>query len=964
MTQLTLRAFGVFEVLRDSAVVSFTYDKVRALLIVLALEPGQQSRERVAALLWPEQPDNQARANLRRALANLRTALGDTTAHSPYVLGSRTTVGLNPASSYSLDVMQFEALIADYEAHRHPPGELCVACRRGLERALELYRADFLAQFSLTGNLEFNEWVTIARTRLQQRMLAVLAALAANAQHERDWQHAEGYLRRYLAIDPWAEDIQRSLMLVLASAGQRSAALQEYERSRALLASDLGIELEAATVQLFAQIRAGLLPDNPKLHQPARSMLPTPPSSFIGRSRDIETIAALLQRNDVRLLTLTGSAGAGKTRLALAVAQAHQFAPEHWFVDLAPLRDPGELLPLIAQTLGLYERDDKALETILQQQLASRSALLLLDNFEHIVDAGIQIASLLNICPLLKILVTSRIALDLYGEWEYPVPPLGLPPTLRVLDVPRIREAEAVRLFVDRAQAVRRDFTLNEANAALVVAICRRLDGLPLAIELAAVQLRRLSLAEIVAQLQDRLDLPIAGPRDHPERQRTLQAALSWSYALLKPAEQALFRLLAVFAGGWTLTAAETLAAGYRREVGREQGSDRSVRELLTALQQQSLLLHIQSETAQRYTMLETMRSYAAGLLAQHGETADARAAHAAQYLQLAEQLEPWLRGEQQESYLAELEREHDNLRVALQYYADTQAAELMLRLCGALGRFWLVRGHFSAGRRWVEQALRLPATAASAARAKALDCLGRLAWAQSDYSRAQSACEESLALHRAAGNQRGQAIALHTLGAVAGYRGDYAAAAVRYTQSLTIKRKLGDAQSIAVTLNNLAITVQALGDAAQARVLLEESLALRRAAGDKGGVAESLHSLGDLALAEAEYARATAHYRESFALYQEVGDRESLPFVFEGLARVAAVNAELERAGQLWGAAQALREELGSPLPPSEQTTYSAAVAAARSASDGMSFETAWAQGRKLALDGRSGELLPLTTG
>jgi predicted ATPase/DNA-binding CsgD family transcriptional regulator len=643
--------------------------------------------------------------------------------------------------------------------------------------------------------------------------------------------------------------------------------------------------------------------------------LPRLTTALIGRAPEIAAVSALLRRADVALVTLTGPGGTGKTRLGLQVAAdlLDDFPDGVWFVDLAPLADPDLVPTAIAQTRGVKETAGRPLLDSLQDELRTRQLLLVLDNFEQVAEAAPMVSALLQAAPGLKILVTSRIALRLYGEKEFAVPPLQLPDPHQLPSLARLTQYEAVRLFIERAHDVQAGFQVTNATAPAVAEICVRLDGLPLAIELAAARVRLFSPLALLARLDQRLNVLIGGARDRAARHRTLRATIDWSYQLLTPEEQRLLRRMAVFQGGRTLDA--LAAVCYAPD---ESSADRL--EAVEALVMQSLVQQrADADGEPRFWMLETIQEYAREKLMESGEAPALHERHAAYFVALAEAAEPELSGPQQGAWLNRLEEEHDNLRAALawaQEQARTPAgAALGLRLVGALCRFWLARGYWTEGRTYLTAALaasdRRP-DAALAARAKALHGMGALALEQADFAAARTIFEQSLALWRELGDGRGISGALNNLGLLARARGRFAEARSLFTEGLALRRDLGDQHGIAAFLNNLGRVAYAQGDDTAAGALFAEGLALRRELGDQTGVAVSLANLGRVALAQSDYAAAGALFAESLALWRDLGNRAGGAGVLSLLGVLAAEQGDAAAARALQEEGLALQRELG----------------------------------------------------
>jgi len=679
------------------------------------------------------------------------------------------------------------------------------------------------------------------------------------------------------------------------------------------------------------------------------SNLPEPLTSFVGRQGELAEIERLLSGN--RMLTLVGAGGVGKTRLALRIAAdlIDAFPDGVWLVELAALSDPRRVPQTVATVLGLREHAGKQLTSTLAEHLKAKQLLLVLDNAEHLAAACAKLAdALLRQCPHVVVLVTSREGLRVPGEQTYHVPSLSMPDPARAVTVAEISQFESVRLFIVRAQLHVANFAVTDQNASALASICARLDGIALAIELAAARVRSMSLAEINNRLDERFRLLTGGWSTALPRQQTLRALIDWSYDLLVDAEQALLCRLSVFAGGWTLAAAEQVCSG-------AGVNNRAALDLLTSLVAKSLVLHEERNGATRYRFLDTVRDYARDRLRESGEEARWKGRHLAHFLMMANEAEPQLTGAAQEAVLGGLEMEHDNLLAALAWAAAPGGDALSgLRLAGAVWRFWYVRGYLGEGRAWLSSMLLAarPDAQTAAARAKILTGAGGLARRQGDFSAARALHEEGLRIQRELGDLRGIAASLNALGIVARQQGDHLSAQAMYEESLALRRELGDRWGIAASLNNLGLVAQHHGDDAKARALYTESSMVFRELGDRQALASALTNLGLAACQQGDYPAARALYDESAKCFLALGDRWGIAWSLEGLASVASGLTNPIRAARIWGAAERLRGEIGSPMPPSEQPRHDRELAAARATVGEEVFDFAWHEGQAMTME------------
>jgi predicted ATPase/DNA-binding SARP family transcriptional activator len=921
LRMLDLRLLGQFEIRLDGRLVELPSRPAQALLAYLLLHPGAaHRRERLAGLLWPDSNESNARRNLRQALWQARRALD--AASDTLIEADDLTITAHLTSEHRLDVALLD---------RPPDANESTA---DLTQRAEAYGGELLPGF-------YDDWAVLERERLQAQFERIIHALLDRLVAEARWPDVLHWGERWIAFGHTPESAYRALMIAHAAQGDTAAMADVYRRCVEALERDLGVEPSAQTRQLFEQLRRGealpaLVRPTSRVVETPRHNLPGQLTSFIGRTNEMAALKRLLTPpsgtpgtpdatlDGARLVTLTGPGGTGKTRLALQVAAdvVDRFANGVWLVELALLSDPALLPQTVAAILGVREEPNYPLIRVLIEHLRTKSVLLILDNCEHLIEASAQfVEALLRACAQVKMLVTSRETLGVLGETVFRVPSLALPEGQTLPSVRDLAQYEAIRLFIERAATVKPEFRLSEANAAAVAKICRQLDGVPLAIELAAARVRSMTPEQIAARLDDRFRLLTGGSRTALPRQQTLRAMIDWSWDLLSEPERTLLRRLAVFIGGWTLEAAEAVCCdsgfeildvrepqtsassvessndfGLQAETVSDQNQKSKIRnsdvlELLTHLVEKSLVVVEEQRSEARYLLLDTIRQYAREKLLEAGESEHVRPRHLAFFLKLAEEAEPMLRCGDQLHWLARLDVEHDNLRAALHWAFGSGSWEEGLRLAGSLARFWYLRGYWNEGREWLKLLLAqspsespLPNPMARA-RARALAGAGWLADADGSEIPLYT---ESLALSRQVGDEWGEAYALRGV-VVVNTNVDHLEHAEAHLQpSLALFRKLKDEWGIGLALFSLGWIAMNYDQVEEATARWAEALRHFRNCGDRWGISVALGALGYVARLQGNYAQAGALTHDSLALFRELGDKAGVSYSLIRLGNLA----------------------------------------------------------------------------
>jgi non-specific serine/threonine protein kinase len=935
---LEVRLLGKFEVRHEKKLLSIPSRPAQSLFAYLVLHVGiSHRREKLAGLLWPDSLEETARDNLRHALWRVRKAL-ESGSSMRFLQADDLSISFNPSSDYWLDVQELKGISEEAS------GDELIA-------ALSQYQGELLPGF-------YDEWVVSEREHINSVFEHKMARLMARLQEENRWLEVLEWAERWIKLGQKPEHAYRALMSAHAAKGDMAKVAATYERCAKSL-HEFGMEPSEQTRSLYEKLKVGQgnvetetrvsLKENRK--ESRRTNLPVPLTSFIGREKEVDQILRLVGKN--RLVTLTGSGGVGKTRLAIQAANnlLNKFKDGVWWVDLVGLADPMLVPQAVAQIVDAPGIPNQPLIKTLTEHIRSKQMLLILDNCEHLISACAQLADqLLGNCQKMKILATSREGLDILGETIWPVPSLSLPEIQGMYTIKALNKFESIRLFTERSLLVQPKFELTDQNVKAVAQICRRLGGMPLAIELAAARAKMMSVDEIAKRLDDRFDLLTAGNRSALPRHQTLRATIDWSFDLLSETERIVFRRLSVFVGGFTLGAAESITAA-----GDLAAS--LIVELLGNLINKSLVrVEEQSEAAEtetRYGMLETIREYAREKLREAGEEDILRTAHLEFFLNLVEEAGPKLEGPEQKALLDRLESEIDNLRAGIDWAIGSRQIITALRFASAFPRFWFIRAHHNEGVERLKTILNRPdAMQPTPARLKALNAYLFMLWPSGQLTEIQPRGEEALDLGIQLADHWNSGFALLWLGVGTTAQGDYPLARSYLERSLEIWRELDEKTYAAWSYVFSGEIAMLQGDLSSAQEFYLQSIPILRASQDYPFLAIPLRRLGQVALSKGDFLEANHFIKESLQHNWTVHDYRGTGACLVALADVSLTQGKTEQAVKLLGMADALLEFIRTPFLAFDQQQYEQNVNQLRKQLDSLTFEKAWKEGHALAFE------------
>lgn len=903
MTRLTISLLGPFQATLDGEVIAFATDKVRALLAYLAVEAQcAHRRDALAGLLWPDQPQHKARQNLRQALSSLRKALHEPEtaengecAGGAFLLITRDTVQFNEQPELTLDVVAFDALHGACKNHRHRRLETCRACLQRLEMLVTLYKGEFLEQFFLSDSEPFEEWALFKRERYHMHVVEALTMLAHYAERRGEIARAREYVQRQVALEPWREEAHRDLMRLLAREGQRSAALMQYEKCRRVLAKELDVAPTAETDALYAQINENRFSGDEAAQVPYT--IPAAPTSFVGRGVELDEIIELLSAPDCRLVTLLGPGGIGKSRLALHIAEAHVglFAHGVWFVSLATVASLDALISAIVDTLQIAVHSRQNLRSRVLDYVRNRDMLLILDGFEHVLDEGAPfLAQILHMAPSVVLLVTSRERLNLQEEWVY---------ELRGLDYPAAEGTPttlsgAMELFFQRARQVNRQLPLTDENVSAVARICRLVEGMPLAVELAAAWTAARPCVEIADAIVRNLDILASRLRDVPERHRSIRVAFEHSWQRLTGAEQEFFAQLSVFQGGFT-----------REAVAAVIGSPPV---MISDLLDKSLIRRAASD---RYDIHELLRQYAAERLHERPfayEAANTR--HAQYFIAFLAERRARLQSVEQRAALAEIAVEIENARRAWSFALASGWVDDVESCLESLYDFYDIRCRFQEG---IELFAQTPASWAEAPALRGI--LGRVRARMGamhrhldHYEQARELLQQGLHIAEMDARPAEMVFCLINLTNILRLAGQYEAALREVQHSLTLARHIEDRQGTIRALHLLGMTYLDLGDIVQAEASLQQSLVEAAQAGNPRVMMSPLNSLGDVMCHKGDYSAAQKIFEECLSLSYDLGDQYNIAIHLNNLGTVFHLLGQLIKARPYYQKSLEICREIG----------------------------------------------------